>query len=807
MAFDVLSFALGFVTASAIVALLYRFRGALRNLRDQLRQNFDDFRQRLTSSTDERYRQDVTALWQRAHLAGSILPLTDIAIAPRFWQDLPLNDATEDPEVDITYVIPATPDYPELAALYHAPAHSLRDLCQSPHDYLILGKPGAGKSVALYLIGLQAAANNADFFATPKTPVLVHAGDLELPLAEKADVAQPLLDAAAAPLSAITAPAFPRFCKALLSRSETLILLDGIDDLPPQQMSLVVEWIRSLRAAYPNNRLIATAPLPGYAPLLSLGFVPAFIGGWSGDDYQTLVNKWVEAWPNVPGAQRRRRRSDETVDPALVAGWLTGGSSGRLPFDISLKVWTGLAGDAEGSRTVDWVETYTRRMARAPEARLALMRAAGEALSRDRYGMPRERLATLINSARGEVSNPSTMDPQDVVDELAGKGGLLVRRAGGRYSLSHPLVSGYLAATYITPNDSPDAILAVHQQPLWHTALRFYATLSNANPIAGPRLTSMPDVLQTDLLTVAGWLADAPADAPWRAEVFRRLAQLFVNASVPADLRARITCAMVASRDDNVAKFFKQALVSPDPAARQYAAAALGALGDSSAVTPLAKLLEDNDLYVRWAAVLALALIGDTAALETLGKALLEGDEQLKRAVCEALAIHPAEGHPILRDAITFDDVVVRRYAVAGLKRIGNQPWVLALLEKAFMEDTQWIVRSAAEAALEELRAAARPAPQPVPPPTAMGWLHGFAVSKGESVPAGDGGKALMIVALQEGDDRVRIAAADYLGRTATTSAVGALATVARGGAPAPREAALRAMAYIAIATGQRTTL
>ena len=104
-----------------------------------------------------------------------------------------------------------------------------------------------------------------------------------------------------------------------------------------------------------------------------------------------------------------------------------------------------------------------------------------------------------------------------------------------------------------------------------------------------------------------------------------------------------------------------------------------------------------------WSAALALALIGDQDSIEALGKALLEGNELLKQATCEALALHPSEGHAMLKEAMNINDIVARRSAVLGLKRIGAKDWVLALLDLAYVGDTQWIVRSAAEEAIQEL--------------------------------------------------------------------------------------------------------
>jgi len=304
-------------------------------------------------------------------------------------------------------------------------------------------------------------------------------------------------------------------------------------------------------------------------------------------------------------------------------------------------------------------------------------------------------------------------------------------------------------------------------------------------------------------------LSDAPSNAPWRADVFRRLAQFFTTAQMPTHLRMRAVCALVLARDENVTKLFKQSLASKDPATRQYSAAALGALGENTAVPDLTKLLNDDaDLYVRWAAALALAVIGDEKAIEALGQILLTGSEGLKRTVCEALALNPNDGHTLLREAITEGDVAMQRGAIAGLVRIGNQPWVIELLTTTADSESQWIVKNAAEAALNDLREPPDDrTPKPMPSFEHTGWLMTYLASKGRGVPTGAAARMTMLDALKDSDEPVRMAAADHFGRVAGTDALPLLTSAAREPSVALREAAYKALAHIAMATGQRVQI
>ena len=64
----------------------------------------------------------------------------------------------------------------------------------------------------------------------------------------------------------------------------------------------------------------------------------------------------------------------------------------------------------------------------------------------------------------------------------------------------------------------------------------------------------------------------------------------------------------------------------------------------------------------------------------------------------------------------------------------------------------------------------------------------------------------MLIQALQEGDENIKVAAAEHLGRLIAADAVPALSAAAREASPAVRDTAYQALTYIALATGQRVT-
>jgi HEAT repeat protein len=181
-----------------------------------------------------------------------------------------------------------------------------------------------------------------------------------------------------------------------------------------------------------------------------------------------------------------------------------------------------------------------------------------------------------------------------------------------------------------------------------------------------------------------------------------------------------------------------------------------------SLVKDLDELLLDPAPNVRRAACLALVAIGNRPALESVADALLSGDDELRQAAAEALANHPEEGYPTLREGMKIDDIMVRRSVIYGLQRV-NQPWAVESLQKIQIEEEEWLVQNAATHALETMALPNPYLPRRFPPLTETAWLIEFAGKLGIGVSPGRPAVELLLRALQEGSMEQALAAMEYL--------------------------------------------
>ncbi|OGW70307.1 MAG: hypothetical protein A3A88_04335 [Nitrospirae bacterium RIFCSPLOWO2_01_FULL_62_17] len=149
------------------------------------------------------------------------------------------------------------------------------------------------------------------------------------------------------------------------------------------------------------------------------------------------------------------------------------------------------------------------------------------------------------------------------------------------------------------------------------------------------------------------------------------------------------------------------ALRDEDWAVREDAAVALGGLRDKRAVEPLIAVLRDSDRAVREAAVAALTAIGEPA-VEPLGACLRDQNLTVQESAAAILAsIGDARVADQLIAALTSADWVVRMHAAKALGRIGDAKAIPALMP--LLQDKVKAVREEISGALARLGPAAIP--------------------------------------------------------------------------------------------------
>ncbi len=830
--FDALSFWLGAIVASIFWGMLNALKPSLEEWREKRRRQREERRQRGLSALEDGLREAILQQTQDMHLAGTLFSLDEIAIPPSLVAPpahLPPAAAEEDQQQqevilaaweDITtYLLPYMPDWPEMAALYHAPSLTLGEALSKGADLALIGELGSGKTTALAWLAARMARQPADLHPVlqNKLGFLVHAADV-LALGE---TEENLL----APVQATLTPhANGRYRERLgdllpsfFQQGRALLLLDGVDELPPDQAEQAIGYLAAIRQAYPKTQMIVAASRHYIDGLLRGGFVPLALRPWDPDQRRTFFSRWQKLWENYVLAESWAQELPPPVDSALLNIWLREHDAWYSPLELTLYTWALYAGDIRGPSAPDAIYAHLRRL--LPEnipfqaietlgLQAVLNRAPVFTSKETRTWLKTFEEALAAQAAQAaeaaeegetESDQVQAVKPSRGLIERLLDSGLLQRHAQGKIRFSHPLFAFYLAGRAAARVNLVDALL---EHPEWagkYSTLHYLAAYGQAALLVDQLLAQEDELLLRPLLETARWLRDAPPAAPWRQKVLLALAQKMMQPHQPQALRGRLASAAALSRSPGVQQLFIKQMQQGNPNLLLASILSVGLTGAPEAVAPLSELLEHPDPSVYRAAVLALIAIGSNEALDAVAIALVNGHDELRQAAAEALANHPREGHPTLQEAARrteVQDTPLRRAAVYGLARI-RQTWARTMLDE-LQYDSEWVVRNAAVAILEGRSADNPHIPQPLTPPAETPWLLAFAARQGMGISPQQDPTPILLQTLQYGEPQEKLAAIAFLQRTPSEGVLAKLYETLRSDDDQLQSAAYTALFWIA---------
>lgn len=798
--FDLWSALIGAVLASLLIGLAYYFREDLRFGWEAVTSPVADLSDSLQAGFEDRYRELITN-WARSR---SLLPHV-----------APLDEVFVEPQLRCPPSLAQPADQIAAAEPQPLPLHRIF----GDHARLaILGPPGSGKTAALAHLALLCAPVADEAAPSSEKPtalqgrmplyVLLSAmdwsdeEDAEELQEEQDDAGEQESDSVERLLTtAVTSlGGGDRLVKPLrqhLEAGQALVLVDGWDELDHLQQERAAVWLSESMETVPGNVWLIAAGTRGYAPLVDLDVLPLTLSPWDAEQVSVFAQQWTTASAQVG--------EEPAVTSEVLAKELQqAGGVDLLPLTLTLQAHLYLETGEIPTRHPDlFKRVLDLFLAQEVDEDMPWLPAAcrtvlGQlALERQREGyamITGESLVEAIEAALPPPGERPSRAVSHVRDLLTGERGLLRSRGSDRYVFVHPLWQAYLAARSLVAVD-PASLVKRLDDPRWAETLRFYAGLGDMKPLIEALLQMPDDLFHSQLRTLSSWAKAAPKDAPWLEQMMGLLARSILRPDQPAPVRQELAKAMAETGVPGVNYFFKQALQHENPDVRLAAATGLGRSATLSDVPILDMALRDEAPAVRQEAVQSLAYLEGEAATRRLEQVLREGEDTLRALASDALARRKGEDAlPLLRDLAESDDVAARRGAIFGLAYLEQKE----LLAHMVREEGQWIVRSAAEMALEYLKEQEElVGVAAVPEIDQLPWLVSWVAAEGEGMGTGEAAREMLRRALREGEGPVRLAAVQVMAQVGRPDDVEVLRSVLDDPNPNVADAAVEALAEI----------
>ncbi|MFE8915099.1 NACHT domain-containing protein [Streptomyces globisporus] len=364
------------------------------------------------------------------------------------------------------------------------------DLLADRPRVLLRGEAGAGKTTLLWWLAAHASARTLDDALAPLNGLIPFVVPLRTLRARGATFPGPAELSGAAGLVVDTAP--EGWAGRVLESGRALLLVDGLDEVPPEEREQAHSWLSQLLARYPDTRCVVTVRPLAVEPdwLRSESFAELRLLPMRNEDIQAFVASWHRA------ARLSEEEDAERLD--------------ELERDLSHQF-------DQNSTLRDLARTpllcavicalHRRRDGFLPETRWKLYRSALEMLlghrdHRRRIGSPEgidldveehtqllQRIAVwLVREGQSEFTRDQALrqlrralagmervsvqgPPEKILTHLLNRSGLLQEHGDDTYQFIHRTFQDYLAAKELVEDDHLGELLRHVDEEAWEDVI------------------------------------------------------------------------------------------------------------------------------------------------------------------------------------------------------------------------------------------------------------------------------------------------------------------------------------------------
>lgn len=592
-------------------------------------------------------------------------------------------------------------------------------------------------------------------------PMYVNMVDLALGNREygrNVDPAEPFVRALQHTSGYVTARRIVSKTYKFLETGNALLLIDGYDDLPPQDRPAAMRWLKAFMAMYPDNFFIVAMPPEGYGLLMEVGAMPVYLRPWNDQMISDSADKWQAQWetlykqPIQFDPEQYRERNEYAADVKKDARQLH-------VMDVTMHILSRFKGpqlNQSEQMQLYLTELLPETVNLMPELQrmgamqldygyISLRELVDEAVAQMgvKSKTASEEVAVVpTTTEEGEETAVSSDDEAALSEELKKdpqrrqiaaeqgrllkklvKAGLLVKHRRSRYQFRHKIIASYLAARSLVAAE-PKQIIKKLDNANWDYALNYLAQLRDVDFLVAQELLKPLDVLHEHILKLSNWLKFAGKEAPWRNDLLRYLGNLIAAPNQFALVRERVAAALISSKDEGALAIFSRVIQTQNPDARRVACLALGVLRAKNAVNAITQVaLQDQAIENKLAAALGLYGIGTLDAVDALIDLMdMTPHDEVRRVIAESFAADRATGYPTLYDMLGSDSIAMRRAALFGLGRVETN-WALLAVDRPITKGDESFVRLAAEVVERKLYQQSRYRLPAYPITTEVPWL------------------------------------------------------------------------------------
>ncbi|MFO0099509.1 MAG: NACHT domain-containing protein [Aphanizomenon sp.] len=333
---------------------------------------------------------------------------------------------------------------------------------------MVLGGPGAGKSTFLRKMGLEALKVKKGGFKHSCIPVFI---ELKRFTSSEINIEKFIIEE----FRICNLPDPEKFTAKALEQGELLILLDGLDEVPSQNLNETINQIQNFVDKYDQNRFIAscrTAASRGnfrrFSDVAMADFddeqIQQFINNWFQKEEDKQAKTGDKCWELLQKPENQAAKELAHTPLLLTFLCLVYDRSQNFPNNRSVLYKNALRILLEewaAEKRILRDEIYQGLHTELEEVLLSKIAYTGFASNRLFFSQS-EIVDQIKTFLAGNLNAPQHLNGEAVLNAIAIQQGILVERARDVFSFSHLTLQEYLTAQYIYDNRLVEKLVTEH---------------------------------------------------------------------------------------------------------------------------------------------------------------------------------------------------------------------------------------------------------------------------------------------------------------------------------------------------------
>jgi hypothetical protein len=722
---DLFSFVLGIVLGIVFYIVLIRLRNIYSHVHMTGKKKIE---KKSFSSSHKITYQYLFGLLRRSqsdHLLGAIFPLNDVDVPVNLIYPYPYIDPKKkvNDSFEASNLLPFVPEFSEFYESIPYRTSSLFSAIQNHNLILLQGNIGSGKTtlinhaVSSLIENNEEAAQFAGF-----TPFYCHYSEIDLKSKDEQEPVQLLFDSVLFHGLNLTKSSLISSFLPIFTSGKAILFIDGLDETIPNLVSEYSLWIKDLISAFPSIKIVVSGNLSFSDDFQSLGFTSYFLSPLT-----TGIRKEI----NVKLSQLKTKFS------SLFDHF-------SMPFSFDTKLWNrqikpfeniplsilyllsenSLSGSVQSASSV--ISNYINRFCPNVTHLAQLVKVAKKTFENPLHILKKEELTSILgNNLQIELQMISV----SFFDYLISMG-LLIERQPGYFGFQSNYVLAFLQGQEIN-SPAISSWESYYYDPIKNLGLAF----SKEQNYIEKWLIQKEVPLYKNLECLKPHFDKIRNDQEFQNKEITIILSALQSEDISFPIKLKYLGLLINFENETLSKAL-DFLYQKNQKCKLFSILGYGFIFSNKSLRFLKNVLNMGSPLEKAFGAISLNRIDDEEARQILLSSLQSGDDLYRRLVCEMLSIDYIEGQSILKTLSTDKNIAIRKSSIFGIKII-PAPWVVDFLTSMSTKDSEWLVRDAAAAALEEITTHQIELSNTVPEhPAKLEWLLSLASQRGQGISA-----------------------------------------------------------------------